>query len=206
MVRCGRLDQVAGTGVGRTFRWLMWNMDDIPAFRYHGAPLGPGMIEPSDGVCASCGHSRGFGYSGSIYGDNPDELGDICPWCIADGSAAYKLRISFNHEHHLPDKVQLPEAVTDELFHRTPGFPSWQDRIWVCHCNDACRFLGDLSVEEARGPDWNAVERLMKTYGTRTFEPSRWLELAQHYQVADPSIFKFVCCHCNAVFYQIDAP
>lgn len=178
-------------------------MHDLPVFRYHGAPYALGMIESCNGECPSCDQARGYGYTGNVYGDQHD---GICPWCIADGSAAERLNVSFNHSHQLPEDVQLPAAVTDELFHRTPGFPSWQDRIWLCHCNDVCRFLGDLSVEEAREPDWNAVERLMAAYGTPSLDRSMWLEMVEHYHVADPSIFKFVCCHCSAVFYQIDAP
>ena len=181
-------------------------MESLPEFRYHGAPFGLGMIEDSDVPCSCCGLVRGFGYSGSLYGPEAESIQEICPWCIADGSAFSKLGLAFNHADQLPKDAHLSKAIMDELFHRTPGFPSWQGRTWPCHCEDVCRFMGDLSLEEANNPDWKAVERLMADSGVPNYERSMWNELIANYEIADPSIFKFICLHCGSVFYQIDAP
>ena len=175
----------------------------LPEFRYHGSPLALGIIEESACNCSCCGEARGYAYSGSLYDVDDDTL-VICPWCIADGLAHSKFGVTFNHAHHLPDSATLADSVTHELFQRTPGFRSWQEREWICHCNDACRFMGDVSVDEAQSPDWDAVQRLMESYGQSNVDREVWSEMIQNYEPGNPSLFKFVCTQCGLVFYQID--
>ena len=177
----------------------------LPDYRFHGVPLGLGIIVEDSATCSSCGDARGFSYSGTLYNVDDDSLA-ICPWCIADGSAHSKLGVTFNHANHLPDTVSLPNDLAAELFQRTPGFPSWQDREWLCHNNLPCRFMGDLAVDEALSPDWDAVERLMQSYGHADFDRAAWAEMIEHYEPGNPSIFKYICTQTEMVFYQIDAP
>lgn len=60
----------------------------------------------------------------------------ICPWCIADGSAARMLQAEFTDAGSgVPDEV--PIEVVDEISHRTPGFSGWQQEHWLYHCDDA---------------------------------------------------------------------
>jgi len=49
----------------------------------------------------------------------------ICPWCIADGTAAQRFDAQFTDiGWGVPDDV--PEQVRLELSRRTPGFSGWQ--------------------------------------------------------------------------------
>jgi hypothetical protein len=60
--------------------------EPLPDFPYHPDPLATGSIEESPADCVSCGRARGFVYTGSVYA--VEEAEPLCPWCIADGSAA----------------------------------------------------------------------------------------------------------------------
>lgn len=43
--------------------------------------------------------------------------------------------------------ILLDEINTDfleELLFRTPGYSSWQEPIWLAHCNDFCQYLGEM--------------------------------------------------------------
>ena len=67
--------------------------------------------------------------------------GPLCPWCIADGSAALRLRIEFTDVgDDVPDDV--PGGVLDEITERTPGFNGWQQEHWLYHCGDGAAFIG----------------------------------------------------------------
>lgn len=65
----------------------------LPEFKFHPDPLNTGAIKPNDDACACCEESRGYAYTGSIYCRS--RAATICPWCIADGSAAEKFRATF---------------------------------------------------------------------------------------------------------------
>src|SRR5262245_61615527 len=60
--------------------------EPLPSFRYHPDPVASRSIEPSDAVCEACNLARGWRYVGSVYG--PQDVEHVCPWCIADGTAA----------------------------------------------------------------------------------------------------------------------
>src|SRR5437867_876141 len=70
-------------------RLLSCRRVEFPEFPYHPDPRATGSVVVSDTSCVACGQSRGFVYAGPVY--SQDELIDsLCPWCIADGSAAEK--------------------------------------------------------------------------------------------------------------------
>jgi uncharacterized protein len=126
---------------------------NLPNFRYHPDPLATGSIERSDDPCVCCGQTRGFVYVGPVYA--VEEYVDcICPWCIADGSAHAKLAASFTDESGVGGYGkwdEVPEAVRDEVAHRTPGFAGWQQEQWWTHCGDAGEFLGRVGSQELAG-------------------------------------------------------
>lgn len=47
----------------------------------------------SDEQCECCGETRGYKYTGSVYSRTTVDV--LCPWCIADGSAAEMFDASF---------------------------------------------------------------------------------------------------------------
>ena len=124
----------------------------LPEFKYHPSPLTTGSIEKSDGVCRSCEQARGYIYTGPCYAE--EELdNDLCPWCIADGSAHEKFSVEFvdsagigGHDGRW-DKV--PRSVIEEVAFRTPGFSGLQQEQWFTHCGDAAEFIQKVEMDGA---------------------------------------------------------
>src|SRR5262249_42871738 len=120
-------------------------MAHLPTFTYHPAPFSTGAIEDSDGACSCCGLARGYLSRGPIY--SAPHVGPICPWCIADGSAAEKWAGSFNDPVFLDswgDPVDVPDEVVDEIRHRTPGL-ALEEFVWWVHCGET----GELARVDA---------------------------------------------------------
>jgi len=171
----------------------------LPTFRYHPDPIATGSIEASDRACQICGQTRGFRYAVPVQCAAKVEA--VCPWCIADGSAARKLDGRFSDGDPLIEAGVAPAAV-DEVMYRTPGYSSWQQEIWMAHCGDACAFLGDASKEELvalAGPDLDALlEREL-------LRDSDWRGLVSGYVPGgDPAVHHFRCLHCQASLYSLD--
>jgi len=82
------------------------NEDAMPDFRYHPDPRLTGSVEVSDTSCVVCGAARGLIYVGPVYAVE-EYVEEICPWCIADGTAAAKLDAEFTDVGWgVPDGVQ----------------------------------------------------------------------------------------------------
>ena len=78
----------------------------FPEFPYHPDPRKTGSIVPSRCPCALCGHRYGFVYAGPVFASDDFVDGPLCPWCIADGSAALRLQIEFTDVgDDVPDDV-----------------------------------------------------------------------------------------------------
>jgi uncharacterized protein len=128
----------------------------LPAFRYHPDPVATGNVvaRTADFVCGVCELPRDCAYIGP-YGSpdahfaNGDE---ICPWCIADGSAAQKWGASFIEPTYL-SAVALGQMSADALFElefRTPSFLCVQQEHWLDHHGEASAYLGPVGVEGYR--------------------------------------------------------
>lgn len=117
--------------------------EEFPIFKYHPNPLETKNITESTVKCICCEQSRGFIYVASVYARGTyDDV--ICPWCIADGSAAKKLDATFCSDID----GEIAAEIVDEVIRRTPGYISWQGEQWQTHCGDACEFHGDVSKSE----------------------------------------------------------
>ncbi len=94
-------------------------MTDLPTFPYHPEPITTGFVERSETECLACGKPRGLIYTGPFYA--VEELVEvICPWCIADGTAAAKFDAEFTDVGWgVPDGV--PAEVTEAIAKRTPA-------------------------------------------------------------------------------------
>lgn len=172
----------------------------LPTFKYHPDPLATGSIKPSSDPCDCCGQQRGYAYTGAFYTAVRDEL-SICPWCIASGDAAQKYRGSFSDDHPLV-QAGLSEDVVREVTQRTPGYNSWQQEVWLTHCNDACEFHGDTEPAELRAIGWEAASDLFDDGG---LDATSWAEFTRYYEKGgDPAVYKFVCRHCRKTLYGMD--
>ena len=97
-------------------------------------------------------------------GDRPANL---CPWCIADGSAARK----FGSEFVGDIEGEVPASVEEELNLRTPGYLSWHCERWQICCGDACAYLGPVGWDRLKDmPDAQAA--ILTTAGLRTCCPT----------------------------------
>lgn len=115
----------------------------LPRFTYHPDPIATGSVIASPTVCVSCHQARGYVYTGPVYAEEEYDA-EICPWCIADGSASARLDASFTDDEGIGgggEWDEVPEAVVEEVARRTPGFSAWQQEKWWTHCGDAGQSL-----------------------------------------------------------------
>ncbi|TXI19105.1 MAG: hypothetical protein E6Q67_10885 [Roseateles sp.] len=172
----------------------------LPLFRYHPDPLATGAIEPRRIDCVCCGQTRDFVYVQPVYGTSDlDEK--LCPWCIADGSAAGKLGAVFVDTAPLATAGMSPEVI-DEVTLRTPGYSCWQQEEWLTHCNDACEFHGDATEDDVEDASDATIADWRQRYGKTE---KQWAVLTRDYEPAgDNAFYKFVCRHCSAVLLGWD--
>jgi uncharacterized protein CbrC (UPF0167 family) len=172
----------------------------LPSFQYHPDPIATGSVKPSPTTCICCGQARGYIYVASVYCCE-SICKQLCPWCIADGSAAKRYDAMFCDDHFLI-KAGLAADIIAEVTRRTPGYISWQGEHWLSCCDDACEFHGDVSREELRGLSGSALDRFISGTGWTATEVAA---CAEHYQPGgSPAIYKFVCRHCKQPLYGYD--
>jgi uncharacterized protein CbrC (UPF0167 family) len=172
---------------------------EFPNFKYHPNPIATGMIRESDETCPCCGEKRGYAYTTNPYGETTVE--NLCPWCISDGSAAYKYNVEFTDGSPLA-RFGLESEIIDEVTHRTPGYVVWQQEEWLCCCNDACEFHGDLSVVEFRSYGSEVLVELRQKY---ELDDEDIYILKKNYKPGgSPAIYKFKCRHCGKVRLCMD--
>jgi uncharacterized protein CbrC (UPF0167 family) len=172
---------------------------NLPVFKYHPDPVATGSIIVSGVQCRCCGESRGYVYTSNVY--CTEELdGEICPWCIADGSAAKKFKATFVADMPLR-QYGMDEEIILEVTTRTPGYETWQQEVWLTHCQDACAFLGEASREEILAI---ANEGLQVT-GGEWIDGEMMKSIAKNYRPkGSPAFYKFRCLHCNQILYGMD--
>ncbi len=159
----------------------------LPVFKYFPDPVGNGCIEKKDAVCLCCGKARDYMYTGLIYCPTDEE--EVCPWCIADGSAAVNWSASFNDIYNIPETV--PEEIAIEIETRTPGFSTWQQNYWLYSENDAMIFVGEVEgkklVEEG---NQEKIDACMKALEVMTYD---WKleDLEAIVPAGDPAIYLF---------------
>ena len=83
-------------------------------------------------------------YTGPFY--SQEDVGQFCPECIANGSAAEKFDGEFQDGTNV-EEVSDPKKL-DELIHRTPGYRAWQQEFWRAHCDDFCAFVGYVNWDD----------------------------------------------------------
>jgi uncharacterized protein len=167
----------------------------LPEFPYHPDPLVTGFVEGSEATCLSCNQGRGFIYTGPVYA--ADEFTEsICPWCIADGSAAARFEAMFTDDQPIPEDV--PAEVVNVVTTRTPGFGGWQQEHWLYHCADGAAFLGVVGWPELQG-DPEAVETLRRNNAGHGWSPE---QVEEYLRALDkngsPAAYLFKCRHCDA--------
>jgi uncharacterized protein len=172
---------------------------ELPVFKYHPDPVATGAIKSSDAICECCGQARGFVYASQLY--CAERVKAVCPWCIADGSAAKKFNGIFCDDLPLVE-AGLADEIIDEVSHRTPCFNSWQQQVWLSCCNDACEFHGDVSAAELGTMD---IDALTRAFGGKRATASQFEDFKKRYKPGgNPAIYKWVCRHCGNVQHYAD--
>lgn len=168
-------------------------MEDLPQFRYHPDALATGEIEPSDATCQCCGRQRGYIYTGPAFSEQ--DVDRLCPWCLADGSAATLFEAEFTDALNVPDEV--PRAVVTELLTRTPGFRGWQQEYWLYHCADAAAYLGRVGYKELQElPD--ALEAIRREAAEYRWSEDQFLDYVRCLAPdGDATGYLFRCLHCR---------
>jgi hypothetical protein len=172
----------------------------MPVFKYHPDPIATGAVAESGDMCACCGKPRGFVYEAAVYGEK-DIGGAICPWCIADGSAAAKFGATFSDDEPLLDAGVKP-AIVEEVTKRTPGYISWQGETWHVCCDDTCAYHGDASKEELQKLSGDELAGVLEFL---EWDGGRWAGFLSSYEPGgDHAMHKFVCLHCGEARYESD--
>lgn len=172
---------------------------NLPVFKYHPDPLTTGSVIYSDTRCRCCGEQRGYIYTSSVYCIG-EIVREICPWCIADGSAAEKFGATFVDDYYLI-KAGINASIIEEITRRTPGFDSWQAEMWLSHCQDACTFLGDATKQDVV----SIADEQIQVTGGEGIDSEIMNNIAENYvPKSSPAFYKFMCLHCGKILYAID--
>lgn len=132
-------------------------MSVLPDFRYHPDPISTGAVVESGEQCRCCGEARGFIYTGPVYARERLDR-QLCPWCIADGSAAERIRAEFVDVIGDRAAEQVTAEDLAELTRRTVAFSGWQQPHWLFHCNTPMAYQGATELtDEAREHQFKCV-------------------------------------------------
>ena len=177
----------------------------LPSFKYYPDPLADGTVKADpDKSCLGCSRIRGWIYTGPVYVEKNFILEEsLCPWCIADGTAAKRFGASFNDAGMMDDASQ---AIMDEIEQRTPGFNSWQGNQWLTCCNDAAAFLGAAGSAELQR-DFSKAIPAVKKYLREDYELSGddLQEFVESLSKDDqPTAYVFQCLHCQGYLAYVD--
>lgn len=173
---------------------------ELPMFRYHPDPLATGAVIKETGECICCKRQVEYLYVSSVYSIE-DIPGKFCPWCIADGSAHEQYEVEFTDSGSL-SKAGISAQIIEQVTQKTPGYTSWQAEEWLCHCNDACTFLGDATKETVQ--QMTADERT-RFSAEQNIDEEEFADLVEHYEPAgQPAIYHFRCLHCGINRFGMD--
>jgi uncharacterized protein CbrC (UPF0167 family) len=177
----------------------------LPKFRYHPDPIASGSVEESDRQCRACGERRGYIYAGPVYSEEALE-DSICPWCIADGSAAEKFEASYVDSEAFADGT--PEAAMEEISLRTPGYNSWQSEHWPMCCGDATVFVTPAGIAEIRASyrqlEGFVLNHIIYNMSISGGAAKRLLDSLERDR--GPTVYLFQCLQCETFHYHIDGP
>lgn len=183
---------------------------DLPHFLLHPNAYRLNLFAAEAGVCEVCEQPRDYKYTGVFY--SQDEVDYICPWCVADGSAAAKYSGQFNDamgiegtEFGAEDadgevKVTwtLSEADIKQVCQHTPAYSSWQQGQWLVCCGKPCAFIA-YADSAMLAPIWSEIEADVLAHGV----PVPWVR--EHLRVdGDLAGYLFQCVACGKHRLHID--
>lgn len=129
--------------------------ENLPEFRYANKEVISNLFEKADNEsCMICGKKSSVQYCGMAYRNIKDlpeeeiyyayEKERFCVECLANGTAAEKFHIAFNHPI-LQNYLKIDEDKREELLYRTPScsveFEKTNEDMWPIHCGDFCCYI-----------------------------------------------------------------
>ncbi|MGJ1204076.1 CbrC family protein [Sphingobacterium lactis] len=125
---------------------------ELPKFKYSPNAYTLPIFEEEEGFCSACNENRNLRYNCSFYSIEEPEY--ICPWCIENGKAAETFEGEFNDYEGIENSKNISKELLLAVSERTPSYPSWQQEVWLTHCNQPCAFIGFA--------DYNTIEPFME--------------------------------------------
>jgi len=170
----------------------------LPKFKYNPNPIETECLEKSDKTCEICNKKRG--YIATSIMRCVDTIYDICPWCIADGSASKKHNGEF--VVNIENANSLSSEILQEISYRTVSYPAYQELVWLTHCNDGCEFLGHACEQDFKFISEEETQRLIDE---KTFTKEHIENLKISNDTSElPYLLKFRCVHCNELKFLVD--
>ena len=175
-----------------------------PIFKYHPHAYQLNIFLEESGICSVCNEPRELKYNCSFYSiEEPDY---ICPWCIANGDASQKYEGEFNDYCGIegisadPNLASHPinqDAIL-EICTKTPSYHSWQQEVWLSHCNEPCRFIAYANSKMLQ-PIFEEIKSDVEDCGYP-------VEIIQNHlhEAGDLMGYLFQCVHCQQHRLHID--
>ncbi len=178
---------------------------ELPKFKYSPNAYKLDIFIEEEGTCSVCNEKRKLKYNGSFY--SIDKPNYICPWCISNGKAAEKYEGEFNDylgiEGVSPDpkdpEPSIPKEMLYEICTRTPSYNSWQQEVWLTHCNEPCVFIG-YATSEAIKPILSEVKEDIENLNF----PIEWFTEGFTRESSDIGAYIFKCCNCGKHRLHVD--
>ena len=177
---------------------------ELPKFKYSPNAFNLDIFEKEDGICSVCNEKREIKYTSSFYSVEEPEY--ICPWCIADGKACEKYDGEFNDycgiEGISPDPNDTDPTIQKELLleitNKTPSYTSWQQEVWLTHCNEPCAFIGYADTKTIEP----IIEELNDDIENNGYDP----EFIRKHLSKDGSLvgYLFKCVNCGQHRLHVD--
>lgn len=180
---------------------------ELPTFRFSPNAYDLGLFEMDDGICQACSRRRPMRYTSSFY--SRENVAYICPWCVADGTAARVFDGEFSDSAGIEGvssdptvPVTVDEDEAREVATRTPSYPSWQQEEWRSHCGRPCAFIGDIGSSDL-APYLKEPDFLADVDGGLGWDPD--LLRTSLSRGGDLAGYLFRCLTCGAHRLHVDA-
>ena len=178
----------------------------LPTFKFHSSAYKNKIVVNSDKKCICCNQQRGYIYSGPVYAI-ADIRDEICPWCIADGSAHEQFGATFSDEHGIggfDGDGEINEDDIQEIVCRTPGFSGWQQETWLAHCGRGADFVGYAGKKELTALGASAIKAI-KNNNDWLGSDDAWQDVFNNLSASgSPCCYLFRCIVCGEHTGYID--
>lgn len=178
---------------------------ELPKFKYSQNAYNIDVFQNIEGICSTCNEERQIKYTSSFYSINEPDY--ICPWCIANGKAAEKYDGEFNDYYGIENvssnssnsEAIIPKDLLLEITNKTPSYISWQQEVWLTHCNEPCAFIGYADIK--------IIEPLLEELSSDIENSGYGLDFIKSSLSKDGSLvgYLFQCVNCKKHRLHVDS-